>query len=328
MTRPLVFALLLTLALPAGLAARAQIEGTVPTQALVNVDTNSPTPIASSALALTVNDHAVPLDGWTQVQPANAQVALLLDDGLRTSVGRELETLRDFVRTLPPGVEILIGFMQHGGVVMEQPFTTDHALAATTLRLPEGIPGVSASPYMCLSDFVKHWPGPASQHKARFVLMLTNGVDPYNGSTSVMNQDSPYVNAAIVDSQRAGVAVYAIYFADAGIVGSSANFSGQDYLNHLTQATGGIDYWEGMGNPVSTTPFLSKFQSAIAETYIATFNAPISGKDPTRDLVYVKFDVIKPPKPPKSKIKTPKPKIPAIKITLNAPAEVHPGNME
>ena len=70
----------------------------------------------------------------------------------------------------------------------------------------------------------------SAQRKARFIMVLTNGVDPYNGSISVMNQDSPYVDTAIHDAQRAGVAVYAIYFGDAGIRGGAADNSGQDYL--------------------------------------------------------------------------------------------------
>jgi len=334
MTRPLAFALLTALTLPFGLAACAQVaaqalpEGPIPTQALVHVETNSPAPIPSSALVVTVNDRTVALDGWTQVEPASAQVALLIDDGLRMSVGRELGNLRDFVRTLPSGVEVLIGYMQHGTVIVAQPFTTDHTLAASTLRLPQGIAGVSASPYMCLSDFVTHWPTESTsgaRSKARFVLLLSNGVDPYNGSTSVMNQGSPYVDNAIADVQRAGVSVYSIYFADAGIYGSSANFSGQDYLNHLTQATGGNNYWQGQGNPVSTAPFLSKFQSALAETYIANFLAPV-GRG--HDLADVKFSVIKPAKLPKSKVKAPKPEAPVVKINLQAPEKVHPGNAE
>jgi hypothetical protein len=221
-----------------------------------------------------------------------------------------LESLRAFVRTLAPGVEVTIGFMQNGHVVEAQPFTTDHALAATTLHLPDGTPGISASPYICLSDFVKHWPSSPDatvRHKARFVLMLTNGVDPYNGSASVMNQGSPYVDAAVADAQRAGVAVFAIYFGDAGMGGGSVNSSGQDYLNQITQATGGINYWEGVGNPVSTTPFLQQFQHSIAETYIATFNAPV-GHDPERSLVRIKFA--------------------AAKSKLHAPEQVHPGNVE
>jgi hypothetical protein len=251
------------------------------------------------------------------VLPANVQVALLIDDGLRESLGRELDSLRDFVRNLAPGIEILVGYMQYGHVVSDQPFTTDHAMAASILHLPEGIAGMSASPYLCLSDFVKNWPTTTSdsspmdrsapaRRKARFILVLTNGVDPYNGSVSVMNQDSPYVTASIHDAQRAGVAVYAIYFGDAGIRGGAADNSGQNYLQQLTQGTGGVNFWEGEGNPQSTAPFLTMFQHAVAETYIATFSAPAT-RDP-QNLVRIKFS--------------------AAKTKLHAADQVRPGNQE
>lgn len=297
-------------------AARAQEEGPLPTQVLVNVDSKSRPPAGASVLTVSVNDHKEPVNSWEQVTPNNAQVAVLLDDGLREVVGRELNNLRSFITSLPPGVEVLVGYMENGRVLSTGSFTTDHAAAAGTLRLPEGSPGISASPYICLSDFVKKWPAAGSNasssslavsspHKARFVIMMTNGVDPYNGSTSIMNQQSPYVDQAVSDAQRAGVAVYSIYFGDAGIRGGSANFSGQSYLQQLTEGTGGTNYWEGVGNPVSTAPFLSQFQHAVAETYVATFNAP-AGKD--RDLVRVKFSA------------------PGAK--LHAPEMVRPGNQE
>jgi hypothetical protein len=319
MSRLFATVLLLTSTFMLGPAALAQHEGPVPTQVLVGVDLKSMPPASASDLTVTVNDHKQPLTAWAPVVPANAQVALLIDDGLRESVGRELDNLRAFVGNLAPGVEIMVGFMQYGHVVAEQPFTADHAAAASTLHLPEGVPGMSASPYICLSDFVKHWPGSgasassvanvgaSSRTKARFVIMITNGVDPYSGSTSIMNQGSPYVDAAVSDSQRAGVLVSAIYYGDAGIGGASADNSGQSYLAQLTQATGGVSYWEGLGNPVSMAPFLAQFQHAIAETYIATFLAP-TGKDPQRDLVRVKFS--------------------APKAKLHAPDLVLPGNQE
>jgi hypothetical protein len=308
----------LSLSLAPALSAHAQLEGPVPTQVLVNVDAKSTPPADASALTVLVNDHKEPLTSWQPVVPANVQVAVLIDSGLRESVGRELDNLRGFVGNLPAGIEVLVGFMQYGHVVSDQPFTTDHALAASSFRLPEGMPGMSASPYLCVSDFVKHWPGAgqssssggpggSSQHKARFVLMITNGVDPYNGSTSVLNQDSPYVSNAVSDAQRAGVAVYALYFGDAGIRGGSADNSGQSYLSQIAQGTGGVSLWEGIGNPVSMTPFLNRFQSALAETYVATFSAP-AGRNPERDMVRVKFI--------------------APKTKLHSPEEVRPGNQE
>jgi hypothetical protein len=168
--------------------------------------------------------------------------------------------------------------MQNGRVVPVQPFTTDHAQAAANVRLPMGSPGQSASPYFCLSDFVKNWPGGASEDapatsKARFVMMLTNGVDPYNGSVSPMNQNSPYVDAAVTDAQRAGVPVYSIYYGDSGFRGGAASFSGQSYLQEVADGTGGRAYFQGTGNPVSLTPFLKQFRDSIAESYIASFDA-------------------------------------------------------
>jgi hypothetical protein len=323
--RSFIPAVAFVFALTLGLAAQAQQEGPLPTQVLVNIDAKSTPPANASGLTVSVENHKEPLSSWTPVLPANAQVALLIDDGLRESVGRELNNLRTFLQGFPPGVEVLVGYMQNGRVIQVQPFTTDHALAATTLRLPQGLAGSSASPYFCLSDFVKNWPGThaadpnaaptiagspsaTGTQKARFVLMISNGVDPYNGSVSVTNQDSPYVQAAITDAQRAGVAVYSIYYNDAGIRGESASLSGQSYLQQLSEGTGGIDYFEGTGSPVSMAPFLTQFQHAVGATYIATFDAP-AGKDPARDLVRVKF-------------------APASKTKLHAPEEVRPGNVE
>ncbi|MGD0799274.1 MAG: hypothetical protein ABR910_16280 [Acidobacteriaceae bacterium] len=303
------------LGLGAAAKAKAQPEGPVPTQALVAVEEKSTPPAEASAVTVAVNGHKEPLTAWTPVLAGNAQVALLIDDGLRESMGRELNNLRDFVAHLPPGVEVLVGYMQNGRVVADQPFTTDHALAASILHLPEGVPGVSASPYFCISDFVRKWPDSADSsssgsgmqpmaHKARFIMMLTNGVDPYNGGTSVMNQGSPYVDAATRDAQRAGVAVYSIYFGDAGMIGRSVNFSGQGYLAQITEGTGGVNYYEGTGNPPSTEPYLKQFVGAISETYVATFPAPGAGKD----MVRVKFS--------------------ADKTKLRAAQEVLPGNVE
>ncbi len=272
----------------------AQQEGAAATQTLVALDGKTPGTPTPSNITIKVDNKQTPLTSITRVVPAGAEVALLLDDGLRVSVGRELSDLQNFIRSLPPGTEVFVGYMQNGRVVSAQDFTTDVAAAAQALRMPMGSPGGSASPYLCLSDFVKKWPGEGLSstsnlgmvpgRKARFVLMITNGVDPYNGSTSVLNQDSPYVSAAVTDAQRAGIPVYSIYFGDAGIRGGSASFSGQSYLAQVADGTGGRAYYQGTGSPVSLTPYLTEFKRAVAETYIASFNAP--GR---KDLVSLKL---------------------------------------
>ncbi len=209
-------------------AANAQ-ESATATQALVSFDSKTPAAATTKNVTVKVDNRLAPLVNLVAAPPNGIQVALLIDDGLRTSIGGELNNLKVFITSLPAGTEVFVGYMQNGAVApaTDVPgFTTDRAAAAQGLRISMGLRGASASPYFCLSDFVKNWPpsaegqpGPQSQrptHKARIVLMITNGVDPYNGSTSITNQDSPYVTAAVTDAQRAGVPVYSIYYTDAG----------------------------------------------------------------------------------------------------------------
>jgi hypothetical protein len=275
---------LLALTLLAATATTQAQEGPTPTQALIAVDSKTPTTLATKDVTAKVDNRLTSLLNLAPIPPDGAQVALLIDDGLRTSVGRELNSLRSFITGLPAGTEVFVGYMQNGRVVPGTDltgFTADRATAAQSLHLPTGIPGSSASPYFCLSDFVKNWPSNAESqtvqqtqrptHKARFVLMITNGVDPYNGSTNIANQNSPYVASAVTDAQRSGVPVYSIFFNDAGFGRGRGSFSGQGYLNQLAQGTGGVAYYQGAGNPVSMAPYLKQFQQAISETYVATF---------------------------------------------------------
>ncbi|HKO19833.1 MAG TPA: hypothetical protein VJU82_13190 [Acidobacteriaceae bacterium] len=284
----------------------AQNQGVL-TQALVTVEGKGHGDVNLAALTLSANDHKQPLTDFKPIDPANTQVALLMDSGLRLSVGRELDDLREFIRSLPEGVEVMVGSMQNGSVRADQPFTANHEAAAQTLHLPQGLAGGSASPYLCLSDFVKKWPEGAragEQSKARIVLMISNGVDPYNGSTSIMNQDSPYVEAAVRDSQRAGVAVYSIYYGDAGIRGPQASLSGQSYLEQLGHGTGGQLFYEGNRSPVSMKPFLDEFRKLLGATYVASFSLPPAA----RDLVRIKIS--------------------GAGMNVHAPEAVRPGNRE
>jgi hypothetical protein len=140
-------------------------------------------------------------------------------------------------------------------------------------------------------------------------MMLTNGVDPYNGSVSPMNQNSVYVDNAIRDAQRAGVPVYSIYYGNAGIRGGAASFSGQSYLARVADETGGRAYFQGMGNPVSLSPFFDQFRNAIAESFVATFPATARNNE----LVDLKFSTTL----PSTKLQAPRQARPGTRITAN-----------
>lgn len=248
-------------------------EGPVPTTALISVESKSNQPLNPQALKLEVNGHDAAISSVEPVSKEGAQVAILIDDGLRGNFDVQLKDVKSFIQKLPANVKVLVGYMQNGTVRSSTGFSSDHQAAASELRVPLGTPGISGSPYFCLQDFVKHWPGQGN-NTARMVLMITNGVDLYNGSVSPLNQDSPYVEHAQDAAQRAGVAVYSIYYSDRGIGGGLASFSGQSYLNQVAEATGGESFYQGRITPPSLAPYFNDFQKSLAESYVIAFQAP------------------------------------------------------
>jgi hypothetical protein len=259
------FALTLT-----GIAAAQEFpqEGPVPTTALISVTSKHETQLDPSTLKLQVNRHDSPITAVTPLVPQKMQVAILIDERLRSNFGLQLKDVEEFINALPPGAKGLIGYMQNG-TVRSEGFTANHEALTQQLRIPLSMGGAESSPYFSLSEFVKQWP--SNEPGARIVLLITNGVDPYNGRPSVMNQDSPYVQTAQDDAQRAGVAVYSIYYPDAGMRGGS--FSGQSYLSQIAEATGGQSFYLGSIPPVSFKPYLEQFRKAILDSYTVSFRA-------------------------------------------------------
>lgn len=281
------------------------MEGPVTTTALITAQSKEGAPLNPSMLKLQVNRHEAPITAVNLVPPGGAQVAILIDDGLRGSFGLQLKDIQDFIEHLPAGTKLLVGYMENGTVRSEGGFQAVNPATASQLRVPMSTPGISASPYFCLSDFVKHWP--SSEPGARIVLMITNGVDPYNGRPSMLNQDSPYVQTAQEDAERAGVAVYSIYFPDSGM--RFGSFSGQSYLQQVAEATGGQSFYQGSIPPVSLAPYLNQFRRDIMESYTVSFMANATNEK-GNTLTSIKLTTTQPG------------------MKIYAPQAVHPGAQE
>ncbi len=222
--------------------------------------------------------------GWVPLrgERSGLQLVVLLDDSSRGNLGLQLNDIRSFLTGLPPTAQVAIGYMRNGTPNLVQNFTNDHAQAAKSLRLPSGNAGINGSPYFCLSDLVKHWPGGDSNVR-REVIMVTDGVDRYSGAR--FDPENPYVQAATSDAQKAGVVVYSIYYRGQGRLDRSfvATDGGQNYLTMVSGATGGKVYLEGFGNPVSFAPFLSDIQRKLQNQYELSFVStakPGSAGDP------------------------------------------------
>ena len=149
MTKRILALTLFAFALP-GLTAFAQQEGPTPTQALVSLSSKTPVSATAKDVTLKVDNRTTNLLNLAPIPPNGAQVALLIDDGLRTSIGGELNNLKAFITSLPQGTEVFVGYMQNGRVVSanDMPsFSADRAAVAQGLRIcPWACPAPAPAP--------------------------------------------------------------------------------------------------------------------------------------------------------------------------------------
>jgi hypothetical protein len=243
----------------------------VQTQTVVTVmpkSGNQTLTIPATQVQANVGGKTARITNWTALrgEQSGLQIVVLIDGSARSGLSLQYNDLRSFVKNLPNGAEVGIAYMQNGRAVMAQNITPDRDLAAGAFRLPSGVPGSSASPYFCLSDLVKNWPS-SNAPVRREVLMITDGVDLYYGSR--YDPNDPYVQAAISDSQKAGVIVHSIFYKDTGRFDNSqwTQAGAQNYLLQVSDSTGGRAYWQGFGNPVSFAPFLDDLATRLKNQY-------------------------------------------------------------
>lgn len=257
-----------------GFSAAAQTENTAgQARVIITVNADKPTPAAplrQGDITVKVKGRPADVASVTPIKDATepTQLVFMFDESARSYLALQIPDIKKFIEGLPSSTEVAVAYMSNGRAVMAQKMTADHKLAADSLRLTNGIPGITGSPYFCLSDLAKHWP---SQEKARrVVFMVTNGEDPYYRSRDMQD---PYLAAAIQDSQKAKLLVYSIYFRNT-FGGGSTSFStlmGQSYLQRLANETGGQFYSMAMSSPVSFEPFLKQFKQALERQYVVTF---------------------------------------------------------
>jgi hypothetical protein len=205
---------------------------------------------------------------WIPCTGSNAgvQLFILIDDSASTSLGSQLDDIRAFINAQPSGTEIAVGYMRNGTADVVANFTSDHARAAKSLRLPLGSIGASASPYFSLDDTIKRWPAGSER---REVLLITDGIDRFGGNGPA----NPYVDAAIEHAQRAGIVVFAVYVTGVGHDGHSfwSITWGQNYLSELAEKTGGEAWMLGFQTPVSLSPYLDDLTHRLSQQYLLSF---------------------------------------------------------
>lgn len=234
--------------------------------------------VANQDLAVKVNGKSAKVTKWAPFQePANrVELVLLIDGSARNSLGRQIEDMAQFIKSLPENTKAAVGYMEHGSAIFAAPLLADHAKVARQLHLPGGSAGSDGGVYFCLSDLAKNWPSTDADAR-REVVLVTDGADNFQRG---FDPTDPYVETAINDSVRARLIIYSIFWKSQGRGDqlSAGGFNGQNFLGEVSQATGGKAFYQGTGNPVSFEPYFDELTRRLRNQYELRFNGVPGGK--------------------------------------------------
>jgi len=199
-------------------------------------------------------------------EPLN--LAVLLQDDLISQVGNELGVTRDFIRSLPSGSRVMVGYITTGTLQVRQSFTTDLDKAAGSLRVPRA--STSASPFNpyvevieALRNFDASWKGKNA------VLLISDGLDTSRGFDVTSSGHTLDLERAIKKANERSVAVYAFYAPSVGLTSRSrlAASYGQNSLNRLADETGGKAFFQGTTGFVTFDSYFDRLRQTLNEQY-------------------------------------------------------------
>lgn len=173
-------------------------------------------------------------------------LAVLIQDDLVSRVGNELRETAEFIRTLPTGSRVMVGYIRSGSLQVRQVFTTDLESASRALRIPAGTTSVSPfNPYTQVRDAIRQFPTDGSNRNA--VLLVSDGLDTSRGFDFASSVDSIDLNRAVREAKSNNVAVYSFYAPSAGLTSwnRQAVSFGQGALNRIADETGGKAFFQG-----------------------------------------------------------------------------------
>jgi hypothetical protein len=200
------------------------------------------------------------------IEPLN--IAVLIQDDLVSQVGNEIGVTRDFIRSLPQGSRVMVGYIRTGSLQVRQPFTTDLEKAANSLRIPTASRGSSAfNPYVevleALRKFDSGWSG------ANAVLLVSDGLDTSRGFDSTAAGHTLDIDRTISEANKRQVSIFSFYAPSVGLTSYShlAASYGQSSLNRVSDDTGGRAFFQGTTGFVTFDSYFSRLRETLNRQY-------------------------------------------------------------
>src|SRR5437588_4713121 len=195
-------------------------------------------------------------------------IAILIQDDLISRVGNELGVTRDFIRSLPAGSRVMVGYISAGTRQVRQPFTTDLNRAASSLRIPIASTSASAyNPYVEVIEALKKFDSSWKGHNA--VLFISDGLDTSRGFDATAAGHTLDIDRTITEANRRSVAIYSFYAPSVGLTSHSylaASF-GQSSLNRVSHDSGGKAFFQGTTGFVTFDSYFSRLTQELNRAY-------------------------------------------------------------
>jgi hypothetical protein len=196
-------------------------------------------------------------------------LAVLIQDDVVPQVGNEIGVTKDFIRSLPSGSQVLVGYITAGTLQVRQPFTADLNQAANSLRIPLGNTAASPyNPYVEVIEALKKF-DPSSSKNKNAILLVSDGLDVSRGFDVTSAAHTIDLERAIKEAQRRNVAVFTFYAPTVGLTSRSfrAASYGQSSLNRLAKETGGEAYFQGSTGFVTFNPYFDRLRRTLNDRY-------------------------------------------------------------
>src|SRR5437660_7150547 len=164
--------------------------------------------------------NAKTTDSETSHVRERLNIAILIQDDLISRVGNELGVTRDFIRSLPAGSRVMVGYITAGTLQVRQPFTTDLNRAASSLRIPIASTSASAyNPYVEVIEALKKFDSSWKGHNA--VLLISDGLDTSHGFDSTAAGQTLDIERTIAEANRRNTAIFSFYSPSVGLTSRS-----------------------------------------------------------------------------------------------------------
>jgi hypothetical protein len=177
---------------------------------------------------------------------APLNLAVLIQDDVVARVGSELKVTRDFIRALPTGSRVMVGYITSGSLQVRQTFTDDLEKASAALRIPRAsTSGSPYNPYVGVIEALRRFDSTGKNRNA--VLLISDGLDLSRGNDISEIVNPMDMQRAVREAKRRNVAVYSFFAPTVGVTSfnSTAAIYGQGALNRLSDETGGRAFFQG-----------------------------------------------------------------------------------